>query len=114
MDEEQGKSREENSKFRGMKQLLREAHHVITNFCQENRELKRKLDENDSQEQTPQNKATPRNEISKGKEFMQSSETKVLANPTTPLTRSPTKKKSLKIHGKIEASARPPTSPTEG
>jgi hypothetical protein len=47
LDEEQGKSVEKDSEFRGMQQQLREAHHVIAQFFQEIRELKRKLAEKD-------------------------------------------------------------------
>jgi hypothetical protein len=54
-----------------MQQQLREAQHVIAQFYQESRELKRKLAEKDFEEQTPQNKAKPKNERSKGKEVMQ-------------------------------------------
>jgi hypothetical protein len=53
-----------------MKQQLIEAQHVISQFYQESRELKRKLAERGSEEQTPQNKTDPMQEMSKGKEFM--------------------------------------------
>jgi hypothetical protein len=94
-----------------MQQKLREAQHAIAQFYQENRGLKRKLGEKYFEEQ---NKAESKNERSKGKEFMQSPETTVLSKPTTPMTRSSMRKNSLEIQGKLEASERPPTSPTEG
>jgi hypothetical protein len=53
-----------------MQQHLREAQHVIAQFYQERRELKRKLAERGSEEQTPQNKTDPMQEMSKGKEVM--------------------------------------------
>jgi hypothetical protein len=53
MDEEQGKSGKKDSEFRGMQQHLREAQHVIAQFFQENRELKRKLVEKATEAQTP-------------------------------------------------------------
>jgi hypothetical protein len=84
MDGEQGKSTDKESEFMGMQQKLREAQHVIAQFYQENRELKRKLAEKFSEEK---NKAEPKIERSKWKEVMQSPETTILAKPTTPLTR---------------------------
>jgi len=114
MDEEQGKTGEKDSYFRGMQQYLREAQHVIAQFYQENRELKRKLAEKDFEEQTTQNKEEPKNESSKGKEVMQIPETIVLAKPTSHLTRSSTRNKSPYIQSKLTTSERPPTSPTEG
>jgi hypothetical protein len=95
-----------------MQQQLREAQHVIAQFYQENRELKRKLAERGSEEQTPQVKTDPKSETSKG--ILQNPETTVVAKPTTPLTRSSARKNSPDIQGKQAASERPPTSPTEG
>jgi hypothetical protein len=92
MDEEQGKSREKYSRFMRMKKKIRETHHVIAQFFQENREFKRKIAEKDFEEQTPQNKEKPKNERSKVKEAMQIPEITILSNPTKPLTRSSTKK----------------------
>jgi hypothetical protein len=77
-----------------MKQQLIEAQHVISQFYQESRELKRKLAERGSEEQTPQNNTDPMQEMSKGKEFMHKPETIVLAKPTSPLTISLARKKS--------------------
>jgi hypothetical protein len=83
MDEEQVKSGEKDSEIREMQQQLREAQHVIAQFYQESRELKRKLAEKALEAQTPQIKADSRNEISKEKEVLQSPKTTVSAKPST-------------------------------
>jgi hypothetical protein len=59
--------------------------------------LKKKLAEKDFEEQTPQNKVDPKNERSKGKEFMKIPNTIVVANPTTLMTRSLAWKNSPEI-----------------
>jgi phage shock protein A len=56
MDEDQVKSRRRDSEIREMQQQLKEAQHVIAQFYQESRELKRKLAEKVSEEQTPPSK----------------------------------------------------------
>jgi len=53
-------------------------------------------------------------EMSKGKEVMHSLETTVFSKPTSPLTRSSARNKSSKTKGKLAASEKTPTSPTEG
>jgi hypothetical protein len=114
MEEEHSKSQEKYLDFIGMQQQLKEVQHVIAQFYQENRELKRKLAKKDYKEQTTQNKVEPKNERSKGKEVMKILETTVVSKPTTPLTRYSAKKNSPEIQTKLEASERPPTLPTEG
>jgi hypothetical protein len=66
MDEGQAKAGDKDSKIRELQQQLREAQHVIAQFYQENKELKRKLAERGSEEQTPQVKTDPKSETSKG------------------------------------------------
>ena len=94
MDEGQTKAWDKYSQFRGMKQQLIEAQHVIYQFYEESRELKRKLAEGGSEEQMPQKNTDPMQEMLKGKEFMHKPETIVLSKPTSPLTRSLARKKS--------------------
>jgi Ser-tRNA(Ala) deacylase AlaX len=114
MDEDQSKAGEKDSEFREMQQQIREAQHVIAQFYQESREMKRKLAERGSEEKTPQSKTYPMQEISKDKEVMHNPKTIVLAKPISPLTISSARKKSLETQAQLAASEKPPTSPTEG
>jgi chromosome segregation ATPase len=87
MDEGQTKAVEKDSEFREMKQQLREAHHVISQFYQERRELKRKLAERGSEEQTPNNKIDPMQEMSNvGSQFIFLICPKKLPTPLVSLT----------------------------
>jgi hypothetical protein len=114
MDEDHVKSGEKDSEVREMQQQLREAHHVIAQFYQESRELKRKLAEKAPEAHTPQTKADPKNEISKGKGVLQSPKITVSVKPSTPVTRSSARKKSADVQGQPAAIERPHTSPGEG
>jgi hypothetical protein len=96
-----------------MEQQLREAQHVIAQFYQEGKELKRKIDERGSEEQTPQRKIDPMKEMSKDKYVMHKPETTILANTVSPMIRSLARKKSSEIEGLLAASKKPPTSPTK-
>jgi hypothetical protein len=114
MDEEKVKSGEKGSKVREMQQQLREAQHVITQFYQESRELKRKPAEKAPEAQTPQTKEDPKSEISKGKGVLQSPEIAITIKPSTPVTRSSARKKGADVQGQHAAMERPHTSPGEG
>jgi hypothetical protein len=114
MDEGQTKAGMKESEFREIQKKLREAHHVISHFYQESREMKRKLVERGPKKQTPQNKTYPIQEISKGKEVMHNPETTVLAKPTSPMTISSARKKRLETRGQHAAGENPPTLPIEG
>jgi len=87
---------------------------VIAQFYQENKELKRKLVGRGFEEQIPQRKAGPMQEISKGNEVKKSLETTVVSKPTSPMIRSSTGNNSPNIQGKKTTSQRPLTSPRKG
>jgi hypothetical protein len=114
MDEDQMKLGERDKEVREMQNQLKEAQHVIAQFYQESRELKRKLAEKVPDVQTSPVKAFSKKEISKGREVMQIPKTTVLAKPTTPLTRSSAKKVSLDAQDQPVEIEKPHTSPGEG
>jgi hypothetical protein len=114
IDEEQVKPGEKDSDVKEMQQQLKKSQHIIAQLYQENRELKRKLTEKTLEAQTPQRKASPMQEMSKGRKIRKIPETTVAAKPTSPLTRSSARKSSPDIQGKQAASQKSPTSPTEG
>jgi hypothetical protein len=114
MDEEQAKPGEKDSHVKEMQQQLKKAQHIIAQFYQENRELKRKLTEKTLEEKTPQSKAGPMEEMSKGRKIRQSPKATIVSKSTSPLTRSSTRKSSPDIQGKQATSQKSPPSPTEG
>jgi predicted RNase H-like nuclease (RuvC/YqgF family) len=74
MDEEQEKPREKDSHVKEMQQQLKKAQHIIAQFYQENRELKRKLKEKTLEEKTPQSKVRSYGRNVKGKEYQAKSQ----------------------------------------
>ena len=76
--------------------------------------MKRKLAEKTNEEKTPHRKVVPMQEMSKGRKIRKSPKDTIVAKPTSPLTRSSTRKTSPDIQGKQAASQKSPNSPTEG
>jgi hypothetical protein len=76
--------------------------------------LKNKLTEKTLEEETPQSKASPMQEMPKGRKIRKGPETIVASKPTSPLTRSSSRKSSPDIQGKHAASQKSPTSTTKG
>jgi hypothetical protein len=102
--EDQVQPEDKDQVIKELQEQLKEAKHVIAQYFQYNRELKRKLVEKTPDMQTSEDALGPRRqsvpkvpEVLKGKEVKQSPKVVDLTKPTSPMTRSSAKRMSLDL-----------------